>query len=121
MKKNMLIFMLLFASNLIFAQTSSINWLWQSESTSSVTGTSITTDESFVYATGIFSDTCSFGDTVLISKGSSDFYVSKFDNEGKLMWIKQFGGSGYDGCTDIIYHNGHLYATGFFCWHTLFS
>ena len=114
MKKNILIFMLLFASNLIFAQTSSINWLWQSESTSSVTGTSITTDESFVYATGMFSDTCSFGDTVLISKGSLDFYVSKFDNEGKFIWVKQFGGSGYDRCTDIIYHNGHLYATGFF-------
>jgi len=114
MKKNMLTFLLLFASYLTIAQSSSIDWLIQNEATGDAFGTSITTDDNFVYAAGVLTDTCYFGDTTLISKGSVDFYISKYDNEGKLMWVKQFGGSGYDRCNDIIYHNGHLYATGFF-------
>lgn len=67
-----------------------------------------------MYNAGEFSDTCFFGGTEIISKGGSDFYISKFDKEGALIWIKQFGSSGYDRCSDIIHHKGHLYATGFF-------
>ena len=114
MKKNLLALAILITGNLLMAQSSDIDWLWFSEGYNSDFGTSITTDDNFVYAAGVLNDTCYFGDSMFISKGIYDFYISKFNKEGTPIWIKQFGSSGYDRCSDIIHHKGHLYATGFF-------
>jgi hypothetical protein len=114
MKTRTLILGLLITGNLLFAQSSSIDWFSRMECSSEITGTSITTDENFVYTAGMFSGTCYLADSVFVSKGSYDFYISKSDKEGNHIWAQHFGGSDYDRCIDIIYHKGHLYATGFF-------
>nr|NQU91428.1 T9SS type A sorting domain-containing protein [Bacteroidota bacterium] len=114
MNKTNLTVSLVFLFNVIIAQTSSIGWITQAGGNSDDIGNSIACDENYVYNTGIFTDTCLIGDTVLISHGSFDTYISKYDKEGNFIWVRQFGGSGSDRSIKITYHNGHVYTTGFF-------
>jgi hypothetical protein len=86
MKKYSLIIGFLLAIELIYAQSSTIDWVIQNNSTREAMGKSVTTDENFVYTTGTFSDTCIIGDTSLISNGSFDIYISKYDKEGNFVW-----------------------------------
>ncbi|OQX77864.1 MAG: hypothetical protein B6D64_07650, partial [Bacteroidetes bacterium 4484_276] len=96
------------------AQNPEIEWIKQDGGNSDDFGTSITTDENYVYSTGVFYDTCFIGDTVLISNGSYDTYISKYDKKGNFIWVKQFGGTEYDRCTQVLHNNGHILMTGFF-------
>lgn len=114
MKKYSLIFGFLLAIDLIYAQSSTIDWIFQNNSTSEAMGRSVTTDENFVYTTGTFSDTCFIGDTSLISNGSFDIYISKYDKEGNFVWVKSFGGSEYDMAVQILHKDGHIFTIGSF-------
>lgn len=49
-----------------------------------------------LYLAGVFEDTAYFENTVLISKGEADLFVSKYDMEGNLIWVKQAGGTQND-------------------------
>lgn len=53
-----------------------------------------------IYLTGQFENTVDFdtntGTTNLTSAGSADIYINKIDTAGNLIWVKSFGGSGYD-------------------------
>ncbi len=114
MKNLKLSFVLLLTLSFVNAQNPEIEWIKQDGGNGDDFGTSITTDENYVYSTGVFSDTCFIGDTVLISNGSYDIYISKYDKKGNFIWVKQFGGTGYDRGNSIVYNNGHVYTTGFF-------
>jgi len=46
---------------------------------------------------GYFSGTANFGGANLVSNGSSDIYVAKYNALGVHQWSKSFGGSGSDG------------------------
>ncbi len=49
-----------------------------------------------MYYSGLFSDTCAFGATTLVSRGGTDiFMASNFEN-GSTFWLKQNGGLGDD-------------------------
>ena len=58
-----------------------------------------------IYAAGNFSGTASFGSgpsaTHLTSAGADDVYVSKLDAAGNFVWVKSFGGPGYDEFTAL--------------------
>lgn len=45
-----------------------------------------------IYITGHFLDTAHFGISSIISKGSVDAFVAKYDSSGNLIWIKSGGG-----------------------------
>jgi Beta-propeller repeat len=48
-----------------------------------------------------------------VAAGSFDIYVVKFDPEGNVVWIRQFGSPGEDTAVAIARdHQGHLYITG---------
>lgn len=98
----------------------SFEWSKSMGGTSGDEGLSITSDQSGnVYITGYFEGTADFdpGTTILnlISIGSSDIFIQKFNGDGSLMWIKNIGGmlqeKGYCIASDI-YNN--FYVTGFF-------
>jgi len=114
MRKYSLIFGFLLVFEIIYAQSSTIDWLIQNKSTREAMGISVTTDENFVYTTGTFYDTCFIGNSFLISNGSFDFYISKYDKEGNFVWLKSFGGSEYDMAIQILHNDGHIFTTGFF-------
>jgi hypothetical protein len=68
-----------------------------------------------IVLTGTFSDTVSFGGADLISVGSWEGYLAKFDGSGGHIWSKRYGGTeqdwsfalGLDGADNIV-------VTGFF-------
>ena len=60
-----------------------------------------------IYATGNFTlDSIDFnpgaGTFRLKSRGDFDMFLVKLDAAGNFNWVKQFGSTGYDGCTDVI-------------------
>ncbi len=114
MKKLKLTIFLFFTIYWVYSQNSEIEWIKQEGGNTTNIGCSITSDENYIYNTGIFTDTCFIGDTVLISNGSYDTYISKYDKQGNFLWVKQFGGNDYNRSNSIVYNNGHIYTTGFF-------
>jgi hypothetical protein len=97
------------------------NFVWAKQTAVAVGSSSNTTyvqvDASHnVYATGRFSGTTSdvFG-TELTSAGSHDIFISKFEPDGDLIWIKQFGSTGSDVASTINADTtGFIYTAGYF-------
>jgi hypothetical protein len=84
-------------------------------------GTAVIADPSGnIYVAGTFTGAVDFNpgiDDVALrtSKGLEDCYISKFDNAGKFIWVKTWGGTGTDWVNDIAYTgDGELYAVGEF-------
>lgn len=51
----------------------------------------------------------------LTSMGSDDIFILKIDVNGGFVWVKSFGGVGYDGAASIdIDMAGNIYTTGYF-------
>ncbi|HZV68551.1 MAG TPA: exo-alpha-sialidase [Saprospiraceae bacterium] len=72
-----------------------------------------------VYVTGSFENTMDFdpgpGVVDLVSAGSSDIFIAKYDSTGQLQWAKRAGGPEDDVSYSIKLDNdGHVYATGYF-------
>lgn len=72
-----------------------------------------------VYVTGTFEDTVDFdpdtGVTNLVANGYYDAFIVKLDKNGKLVWAKSVGGTGYDiGFGITADKSGNVIATGFF-------
>ncbi len=84
-------------------------------------GNEIVADESDnIYVTGRYAETVDFdpGPDVIeysSNSGSSDNYLSKFDSDGNLVWVRVWGGSGLDKtlCLDID-GAANLYICGIF-------
>jgi hypothetical protein len=72
-----------------------------------------------VYTTGVFQGTVDFdpgvGTRNLTSAGLRDFYISKLDSAGSLIWAKSMGGTLNDvGHSIAIDSSGNVYTTGHF-------
>lgn len=72
-----------------------------------------------VYVGGVFDGTADFDPGVatntISSTGSDDFFISKLDASGNLVWAKTMGGTGYDVLSAIcVDASGNVYATGSF-------
>lgn len=79
--------------------------------------------DGFIYATGKFESTASFGTFSISSQGSSDLFVTKIDPSlSTTIWAKEIGGAAYDLgnaiCNDAV---GNLYVTGQFSGSLLFE
>ncbi len=65
------------------------------------------------YVVGTFAGTASFGPTNLVSRGSSDAFLAKYDSTGKLIWGQQVGGTGSDSGSGVAVDvQGNAYVTG---------
>ena len=72
-----------------------------------------------LYSIGNFERTMDFdpdtGVSNLVSKGFNDIFIQKLDRNGKLIWAKGIGGSGYEwGSSITLDSKGNVYATGGF-------
>ncbi|MBN1186872.1 MAG: hypothetical protein JXB49_31635 [Bacteroidales bacterium] len=76
----------------------------------------VTTDNfDNIYVSGFFMDTLTIKNYFLQTRGLLDIFIAKFDNNGKLIWVKQAGGFDVDMCQNIytdIYNN--VYVSGAF-------
>ncbi len=74
------------------------------------------------YVTGSFSDTLKVGNIKMISKGSYDIYLLKYDKNGNLIWAKQAGGTDSDEAYGITIDDlANIYMTGYFSGTANFS
>jgi len=62
-----------------------------------------------LYFTGTFGGQAFFEDTTLNSIGSTDIFLTKISNSGKMQWIKQFGSDSYDYSASIEKTEDHLF------------
>ena len=68
-----------------------------------------------VYVTGYFSETSSFGPTNLVSSGTEDIFLAKYEPEGALLWARKAGGPDYDeGRGVAVDAAGNVYVGGLF-------
>jgi hypothetical protein len=80
-----------------------------------------------VYSTGLFGGSATAttvnGNVTLTGIGGSrDIFVNKFDANGNLLWVNQFGGAGEDLGQDIaVDSSGNSYLAGFFSGNASFG
>jgi hypothetical protein len=65
-----------------------------------ITGLASDADQNLLIA-GYFYDAIIFGDTTLISSGSSDIFLAKFNSDGELHWATTAGGYSSDQCRSV--------------------
>jgi hypothetical protein len=74
------------------------------------------------YVTGEFGTTTTFDTIQLISSGSNDVFVAKYDSGGNCLWAKQAGGIINDiGYSISVDANGNSYVTGCFTGEAVFA
>jgi hypothetical protein len=61
-----------------------------------VTGIAVDTQGNIFFA-GVFNGTATFGATTLVTAGSGDYYLAKFDKTGTVQWAKRFGDAVHNG------------------------
>jgi len=68
-----------------------------------------------VYVHGIFTGTVSFGGTALISAGSTDLFLAKYNTGGVHLWSKRFGDAASQSASDLaVDASGNSVITGEF-------
>lgn len=68
-----------------------------------------------IYLGGSFDSIATIGSTMLTAHGTFDAWLAKADKDGNIQWAKNFGGTDYDGVTDLeILNDGTLYLSGTF-------
>jgi Secretion system C-terminal sorting domain/Beta-propeller repeat len=115
-----LILIFIVAGSAASAQQKSTDWIISLGGISSDHGTALVADEEYTYVTGSFQGTVNFDGLSKDSNGDTDIFISKYDKQGKLIWINTMGGSGLvrksitEFGTDIIIYKDFLYVTGAF-------
>jgi len=69
-----------------------------------------------IYITGGFNEVAYFGSNdSVVSKGSRDIFVAKYDSTGTLLWLNSAGGKDYDNAMNIrLDQNNNVYIAGNF-------
>ncbi|MCX6928091.1 MAG: SBBP repeat-containing protein, partial [Verrucomicrobia bacterium] len=68
-----------------------------------------------IVTAGTIQGSATFGSTTLNSFGSSDVFAARYTSSGSNVWVKQFGGPGYEEARGIATDpSGNIYLTGSF-------
>ncbi|MEO8588531.1 MAG: HYR domain-containing protein, partial [Flavobacteriales bacterium] len=97
------------------AQPSSWDWAYGSPNGTNEYVRDIATDtlNGGVYSVGGYDHVSALTPTTVL--GLRDGFVTKTDANGNVVWTKQIGGSGDDGCQGVaVGPNGNVYVTGYF-------
>ena len=73
---------------------------------------SLVVAERRLYVVGTISGPADFGDTDLTSAGGVDGFVAKLTDEGRFIWAKPAGGSGFDTVYGLAVAGGSVYIAG---------
>lgn len=119
MKKSIIILFYLISVN-CYSQGARFDWSKSFGGREDDSGFDLQTDEQGnIYLLGSFSDTINF-DTLrpgfeFISNGQRDYFMAKLNNNGDPIWVKTFGGSGWDlGRSFDLDSFNNIYITGGF-------
>ncbi|HLP56142.1 MAG TPA: T9SS type A sorting domain-containing protein [Fluviicola sp.] len=104
MNKRLLLLLAVFISSLGFSQLPEVDWLFPYGDVSA-RQLALDSDRN-IYMSGAFSGTVDVdpGPAVvpLISNGSQDGFLTKFDSLGNFIWAKQFGGTASDNLNSVV-------------------
>jgi hypothetical protein len=91
-------------------------WANQAGGIDSDIGASTSVDcDGNIYVTGSFSNTATFGTSIMTSIGDSDIFVAKLDTDGNWLWTSQAGGVDTDSGISISHdYSGNSYVIGTF-------
>ncbi len=68
-----------------------------------------------MYITGWFMNSATFDTKSVTALGESDIFIAKYNNLGKISWVKTVGGTNVDSAESIfVSPNGSTFITGFF-------
>jgi hypothetical protein len=68
-----------------------------------------------IYITGQFAGSVTFGSTTLVSAGSNDIFIVKYDSGGNVVWARRAGGTSVDyGHAIAVSGAGEVYVMGYF-------
>ena len=67
-----------------------------------------------IYVSGSFAESTNIESAALVSNGSSDLFIAKYNENGDFLWAKSYGGHGIDGATSLICSDSLLFVAGEF-------
>ncbi|MBA3706087.1 MAG: T9SS type A sorting domain-containing protein [Bacteroidetes bacterium] len=88
------------------------NEIWRKYISGNLSITGICTKDNIVYVCGNFKGQFTVNNFTLNSSVSNDIFLLSLNGNGTILWIKTFGGSGYDAANDITIANNFIYLTG---------
>lgn len=92
-----------------------LQWLKMAGGKRNDQGNTIKYANGFLYVGGFFEDTAWFENTMLVSKGSNDAFVAKYDMNGSLVWVQAAGGANLDFVASLdVDAQGNVYAGGLY-------
>ena len=100
-----------------YSSDGQIQWVQRGGSASVDIGRSLSVaSDGSVYVTGSFSDTATFGSTILSYSGSVfDIFIVKYSSDGQIQWAKRAGSQNSDYAQSIVVSSdGSVYITGYF-------
>ncbi|WP_435355602.1 SBBP repeat-containing protein [Emticicia sp. SJ17W-69] len=99
-----------------YSTTGSYQWVQTVGDGADDFGLGIATDASgYVYVTGFFNGTATFGNTSKLSAGQEDIFVVKYNDAGSVQWVQTAGGTNIDrGVRITVDGNGNVYIIGNF-------
>ena len=117
------LFFLLLTIGIGAAQTAKWSWLKTAAGDGGGIPYSIAVDKAGnCYITGYYTGSfLQFDTTTILSKGSYDMFIAKYNRYGKLIWAKGAGGPGYDWAYSVaVDGKGNSFVTGWFSGPTIF-
>ncbi|MDP1728271.1 MAG: LamG-like jellyroll fold domain-containing protein [Bacteroidota bacterium] len=99
-----------------YNSTGDLLWVVSAGSTDDEAASSVAVDASGnPYITGSFRSTATFGSSSVISAGSDDIFIAKYNSSGNLQWVNRIGGTGQDvGNSLTIDATGNILLAGYF-------
>lgn len=67
-----------------------------------------------IYVSGSFAESTNIESAALVSNGSSDLFIAKYNKNGDFLWAKSHGGSGIDGAMSLVCSDSLLFVAGEF-------
>lgn len=105
------------------AQEPQFDWAKKAGGSGFDVGQGIATDASGnSFVAGQYTNSGSFGTTLLPSFGDADAFIAKLDNTGNFLWARHAGGNGPDGALAIAVDAlGNSYVSGYFWVSAIFG
>ncbi|HEY9606857.1 MAG TPA: SBBP repeat-containing protein [Allocoleopsis sp.] len=119
MTSTLITLVIIFGSTIGYAQGSDFLWAQQIGGDGNQIARGVAADKSDrfgnVTVTGSFNERAVFDNQTLTSAGQEDIFITKYNGQGKVLWLKQFGSRGKDFAFDIVSDDrGNSLVTGLF-------
>lgn len=122
MYKTALILFLAFLSIKVYSQNLIYNWIRFGKGLNYSNGNSLALLNNNLYLSGFFADSVKFQNNFLVSRGSYDIYLKKYDKSGNEYWVKQIGGTLNDNVRSLKFDkSNNLLVTGHFTQNCTFD